>query len=529
MVESKNCIDNQAPEVFQGYKRISVLGSGTFGIVFKYQKNDQIISIKFSKPNSYSNDCLNEAIIMRKMTEDGRHGFFPKYIKNGCTKVNDKIVNYLMMEYLDEQINAINDSQNSNQFDFQDGLDQIGQKLFVSMITVVQQLHNSGYIHRDIKPSNFMMKDGKVYIIDFGLSKQYLKDGVHCDQLEQIQQLKGSPFFASLNSHNLIDISRRDDLESLAYTFLYIINLLPWIIYSLEFNQEPPYENLRQIFLNSHDQISNNKDEQMALLEVTNDSQISLFQDQTTDSSESCLNERKSFNQKFQQNENDQAKDLQSMMTPFIQESCLLDQSNNSTEISQLQLPNFDESNNNEFSIQENNQNEYLVIRQLNQQIDNIEILIVSDDYNQMTEEEFELTRVELFNKLELIKSQSNQMYQELKQIVSLFKKNPSDEFIQLDEYQSEKTLKIIDDIYSIINFHKDIDITVRLSLDSIYKDYKNIEITKESTVQFMSEIYGWNNGQDMILNEEERSYEFQISRQIWQDLANKQLNKRKR
>ncbi|CDW77079.1 ck1 family protein kinase [Stylonychia lemnae] len=424
MVESKNCIDNQAPEVFQGYKRISVLGSGTFGIVFKYQKNDQIISIKFSKPNSYSNDCLNEAIIMRKMTEDGRHGFFPKYIKNGCTKVNDKIVNYLMMEYLDEQINAINDSQNSNQFDFQDGLDQIGQKLFVSMITVVQQLHNSGYIHRDIKPSNFMMKDGKVYIIDFGLSKQYLKDGVHCDQLEQIQQLKGSPFFASLNSHNLIDISRRDDLESLAYTFLYIINLLPWVnkqdmqlgnyqtqlelnnqvklqkedlqfnIISNKhfdkFNEEPPYENLRQVFLNSHDQISNNKDEQMALPE-------------------------------------------------------------------------------------------------------------------------------------------SNYIYQELKQKVSLFKKNPSDEFILLNEYESKKILKIIDSFYSIINFHKDIDITVRLSLDSINKDYKNIEITKETTVQFMSEIYGWNNGQDMILNEEERSYEFQISRQIWQDLANKQLNKRKR
>ncbi len=45
------------------------------------------------------------------------------------------------------------------------------------MIDVVQKFHNLlGFLHRDIKPSNFRVKDGEVYLTDFGTVHSYVDD-----------------------------------------------------------------------------------------------------------------------------------------------------------------------------------------------------------------------------------------------------------------------------------------------------------------------------------------------------------------
>jgi serine/threonine protein kinase len=69
-----------------------------------------------------------------------------------------------------------------------------------------------------------------VYLIDFGLSKEYRDPGTH----KHIPFNKGLGFvgtaaFASINSHLGLELGRRDDLESLAYTLFYFIwGFLPW-------------------------------------------------------------------------------------------------------------------------------------------------------------------------------------------------------------------------------------------------------------------------------------------------------------
>ncbi|CCE65057.1 hypothetical protein TPHA_0J02370 [Tetrapisispora phaffii CBS 4417] len=106
--------------------------------------------------------------------------------------------------------------------------------LALQMICRIQYLHGRCFIHRDIKPDNFLMgtqrKGSIVHIIDLGLSKKYrdFTSHKHIPYREQ-KSLVGTARYASVNTHIGIEQSRRDDLESLGYVFIYFCKgSLPW-------------------------------------------------------------------------------------------------------------------------------------------------------------------------------------------------------------------------------------------------------------------------------------------------------------
>ena len=92
---------------------------------------------------------------------------------------------------------------------------------FKDAIDIISNIHKKGLIHRDIKPENLMLdKEGKLNFIDFGISKLIISNGIHISEKEG-KSLIGTAKYCSVNSHKGLELSRRDDIESLIYTFAF--------------------------------------------------------------------------------------------------------------------------------------------------------------------------------------------------------------------------------------------------------------------------------------------------------------------
>jgi len=95
-------------------------------------------------------------------------------------------------------------------------------------------LHTQHYIHCDIKPENFMVRADDlhptVFLIDFGLARLF-RNPATCLHIPYStdQSVVGTLPFTSVNGQQGHTQSRRDDLESLAYTIICSARSdLPW-------------------------------------------------------------------------------------------------------------------------------------------------------------------------------------------------------------------------------------------------------------------------------------------------------------
>lgn len=104
----------------------------------------------------------------------------------------------------------------------------------IQIISILQEVHDKGLIHRDIKPENFLFglddESGKIYMIDFGLCKPFMSMELQQhNEIKQTTNIIGTPTYVSINGHKMIELSRRDDLESLGYMLIHLwIGDLKW-------------------------------------------------------------------------------------------------------------------------------------------------------------------------------------------------------------------------------------------------------------------------------------------------------------
>ena len=103
-----------------------------------------------------------------------------------------------------------------------------------SQLMAIESLHARHYIHRDIKPSNFMILADSPspvsFLIDFGLAQRFRNPMSYLHiQYSKHDPLVGTLPFTSITGHQGGTQSRRDDLESFAYTIICSARgELPW-------------------------------------------------------------------------------------------------------------------------------------------------------------------------------------------------------------------------------------------------------------------------------------------------------------
>jgi serine/threonine protein kinase len=196
------------------YKLIEKINEGSFGTIFKAEniRTKELVAVKFENKSDQIKSLKNEARIYQYL---GRLDGFPQLKTFGTT---DK-VNYLVMDLLGNSLVSI--IMNYKELSLKTVL-----VLGIQIIKRIRSLHEKCLLHRDIKPSNFVFGNGnntnKLFLIDLGFSKRYDYNGTHIEQ-KNIKNIIGSLNFVSLNIHNYIEPSRRDDIESCIYVILTLL------------------------------------------------------------------------------------------------------------------------------------------------------------------------------------------------------------------------------------------------------------------------------------------------------------------
>ncbi|KAJ9692272.1 hypothetical protein PVL29_011369 [Vitis rotundifolia] len=107
----------------------------------------------------------------------------------------------------------------------------------IEAISILEKMHSRGYVHGDVKPENFLLgppgtpDEKKLFLVDLGLATRWRESttGLHVDYDQRPDVFRGTVRYASVHAHLGRTGSRRDDLESLAYTLIFLLRgRLPW-------------------------------------------------------------------------------------------------------------------------------------------------------------------------------------------------------------------------------------------------------------------------------------------------------------
>ena len=207
---------------FKKYKLLRLIGKGSFSEVYLGENivTKKIYSVKIENRYLIKTENLEkEAYILLNLKCFG----IPEVISFGRSGKYNILVQTLLGKSL-EKIWL----ENNRSFNIKDLC-----MIAIQTLDRIEYIHSKNYLHRDIKPENFLVgypDSSVIYLIDFGLSKKYRssRTGKHIKSLK-IKKIDGTTNFLSLNAMRGNEQSRKDELESLGYMYIYLAKgELPW-------------------------------------------------------------------------------------------------------------------------------------------------------------------------------------------------------------------------------------------------------------------------------------------------------------
>ncbi|KAL3319708.1 serine/threonine protein kinase [Cichlidogyrus casuarinus] len=208
------------------WELIRKIGSGSFGDIYLGVNvlNGEEVAVKMEKVSATHPQLYFESRVYKCLSRSSTGVPNILYFGNDCTAKHFALVMELLGPSLEDLFNFCD-----RQFSLKTVL-----LLADQMIRRVSVVHKCNFIHRDIKPDNFLMGVGRncnvVFLVDYGLAKKYADRGSnrHMPYRDK-KTLTGTARYASINAHAGIEVSRRDDMESLAYVWIYFLKgQLPW-------------------------------------------------------------------------------------------------------------------------------------------------------------------------------------------------------------------------------------------------------------------------------------------------------------
>ena len=199
------------------------IGSGSFGDVFeaRNKKTKELVALKFPIKNEERDgqrSILDEARIYKQIANPSQGVANMK-----VTTCKDRKI--IVMDLLGPSVENVLSKHK-----------KLGLKsviaLAIKMIDILKYVHSCGYLHRDLKPDNFAIGSedkSKLFCIDFGLAKKYLKKNGDHIKFSPNRKFCGTARYASIAAHKHHEQGRKDDLESIGYILIYLYKgKLPW-------------------------------------------------------------------------------------------------------------------------------------------------------------------------------------------------------------------------------------------------------------------------------------------------------------
>lgn len=199
-------------------------GRGTFGTVFSATDvvTGSDVAIKFARAEKRRKSLEREAAILASLAG------CPRTVRLIDARFSDQHA-YLVMEEHGPNLARLRAYMPQQVFPPAD-VATIGEQ----MLRALAGVHQRGVLHRDVKPANIVFASGydtatDCILADFGLARRYLDESGEIRPPRARPGSCGTMRYTSVESHGKRELSPRDDLWSLLYSLIELLEgALPW-------------------------------------------------------------------------------------------------------------------------------------------------------------------------------------------------------------------------------------------------------------------------------------------------------------